>query len=62
MTPRKVWIYSTTETPRCGSGHRLVVADVGRKWARLRPASAPDSRRVDRIPVATFQQIAEAAS
>lgn len=61
MKARRVWIHSTNETPHCGTGRRLVIAQVGRRWARLRPASRPASRS-DRVPVETYRRIVEGAA
>lgn len=53
---RLVWIHSTNETPRCGSGQRPAFAEVGSKWVRLWPAG--DSKgRPDKIPVSVFNAI-----
>ena len=35
MRVETTWIHSADETPRLGSGTRVVRATIGRKWARL---------------------------
>lgn len=52
----RVWIHSTGETPRCGTGKRLVLADIGRRIVRIRPASNPD-RHADRVSRDTYERL-----
>lgn len=55
-TMKRVVIHSTNETPRCGSGRRVVGVSVGRKYVRLYPQANPE-RFPDRVPALVYQRI-----
>lgn len=49
------WIWTTDETPNCGSGRRRVlVLEKTKRYVRLR---LPNKRRVDRISIETYERI-----
>ena len=52
---RAVWIWSTNETPKRGSGLRRVLALVEGPWVRLYPVKGPGDP--DKMRLETFERI-----
>jgi len=49
-------IHAKDEVTRVGSGHRVVLAQVGRKWVRVKSRVDP-AARAQRIPVRVWDCI-----
>ena len=52
----KIW--ANDEVPNVGSGQRVVRANVGRKWVKVKPC-VPADAQARRIPLKVWQQIVQ---